>query len=158
MLGQAAHAYGRSFVQWGGVTTPKDPNHADTSAKEIQRWFQYLTNHINGACCGEGDGYPAEIDIEATPTHPGKGHVSDPSGKEIWVGGYLIKTKPRLVGDLAFEFNWDRVTQERQGNPFDTAYVFLIVRDHGDGTADIARNNELYPDGVYCVAPIPKYY
>ena len=100
---------------------------------------------MNGSCCGEGDGYPAVIDEEATPEHAGSGHVLDPSGKEIWVNGYVVKVKPPLHGDLTFTFDYNHVTKEQLGNPFDYAMVFLHTN-----LGEIERN--IYPfGGVYCV-------
>ncbi len=131
----------------------------NTNPPEIRKWFETLTNHQGGSCCGEADGYPAAIDQEATPDHPGRGHVIDPSAKEIWVNGKHLKTRPKLTGDLTFEFSWNHVTLEQQSNPFEYAYVFVNVSDDGNGNFHINRNTSwgLYP-GIYCVVPLPNIY
>jgi hypothetical protein len=124
--------------------------HADTHPPDIQNWFAYLSNHINGACCGEADGYPAEVvHMPSPPVNnraktDGVACITDPAGKDVVVRGVTIKTKHAVKGNLCATFSWDQLTQEKQGNPFDHAYVFVHLRI--DDTIDY----------LYCVAPLPQ--
>lgn len=129
----------------------------NTNPPEIRKWFETLQNHMGGSCCGEADGYPAAIDEEATPTHIGRGHVLDPSAKEIWVNGVHLKTRPKLSGDLTFEFTYNQVTKEQQGNPFGYAYVFVNTVDDGNGNFHINKASGLW-QGIYCVVPLPNIF
>lgn len=125
---------------------------ADTNPPLVQNWFANLVNHLNGACCGEHDGYPAKI--ERMPSAPrgnyapedGYACVTEPAGKEIIVQGIKLKTKPTIKGNLCVYFSWNQLTQEHQGNPMDVAYVFVRVKM--DNTIDY----------VYCVAALPQVY
>ena len=118
----------------------------DTNPTAIQLWYQTLTNRMGGSCCGESDAYPAEIIKEPTPESyesDGVAEIVDPSGKDIWVKGVLIKMRPALTGNLTVHFNWYRMTREVYGNPLGHAIVFVNV--NSDGTIH----------EVYCVVIVP---
>jgi hypothetical protein len=134
---------------------PDDPNHADTNPKETQKWFAQLRNRIDGGCCGEGDGYSAAIDEDASEDHPGRGHVLDRTAKEIWANGRKIKVRPALADDESgeFQFDYTLVTKEKFGTPLKTAFVFLSMRK--DGHID---RDDTWIYGVYCVVPLPPSF
>lgn len=134
----------------GTPTAAQDTSHPDTNPPGFQQWYQQLRNRQNGSCCGEADGYAAEVDHEASPEHEGSGHVVDPSAKEIWVNGWKVKDRQALSGDLTFHFTWDQMGQEKFGNPTNSAIVFLHVTN-----GQIDRTNPNWPDGVYCLVMLP---
>lgn len=148
----AVHSCGPDLAHAQYAPVPPDLSHPDTNPRQIRDWFSNIRNRLNGSCCGEGDGYPAQIDVEATPEHDGKGHVIDPSAKEIWAGGYNMKNRPELQGDLTFTFKWDQMVQEKYGNPLDHAIVFL----HVEGRRITSVESMPYPNGVYCVVLLPQ--
>jgi hypothetical protein len=130
---------------------PPDMSHPDTNSDVVSNWFTYLQNREGSSCCGIGDAYEAAIDVEATPTKPGRGYVIDPSAREVWHNGYLVAKRPALSGDLSFTFEYQKMTPEKLGNPTRTAMVFLNIRD---GKIDRAN----YYGGVYCVVTLPPMF
>lgn len=128
----------------------------DTNPPDIQLWYQSLTNRMGGSCCGEADGYAANVIKEPTlldRVHGGWGTITDgvacitdPSAKEIWVHGFLLKTRPGLKPGQCINFSSIMMTREKHGNPFDHAIVFL--RADLEGTVSY----------VYCVVPLAQIY
>lgn len=109
-----------------------------TNPEAIHQWFVKLQNHQGGMCCEEADGYPAEITHEPTPTdggytYNGVAHITDTSAKDIYLNGVLIKHRPALdpTKNLTIKFSYRLTTLEKQGNPFDHAWVFLRANDDG---------------------------
>lgn len=141
-------AHGQGMVY---PPAPEDANHPDTNPPAIRDWMVHLSNRVGGQCCGDGDGYPAMIDEQPTATLPGHGHVIDPSRKEIWVHGRMIKARPALKGDLNFTFWHYQETPETLGTPLTTAFVFLNV----DLNTGLITPMPAWPEGVFCVVPLP---
>jgi len=133
-------------------TAPADPSHPDTNPPAISEWFTSLHNHQGGQCCGEADGYPAEV-IQETTSREGEHYlmrgvarITDPSRKEIWKNGHLIKTRDAITsGDLTVKFSYMLTSLEKYGNPLPHALVFVRVTE---GKIDY----------VYCVVPLAPLY
>ena len=128
------------------------PAQENTNPFEIQKWFKDLTNRMGGSCCAEADGYPAVVlkmptvhDAQGRPSYiqDGEALITDPSAKDIYVAGVLIKTRPAITGDLHVHFSWMEMAKEVHGNPFDNAYVFV-------------RTDGVRITAVYCVVIVPQ--
>lgn len=126
--------------------------HPDTNPPEVAKWFREIHNRESGSCCAEGDGYPAAIDEEAEPGHPGHGHIIDPSEKEIWSKGCLIKTRPALAPPYDFTFSYEKTVHEKYGNPTKTALVF------GGSTWDAGAKMPHLMTPPYCVVMLPPSF
>ena len=128
---------------------PAPEGASPTNTKEVSEWIAHLTNHIGGSCCGEGDKY--DVEISEMPTckeglydkDPGTATVIEPSPRPVVTQDHELIEKPKIKGNLTFQFGCSKVTHERFGNPLPHAIAFIGVDSFGAIQT------------VYCVVPLP---
>ena len=120
----------------------------------LAEWFMSLRREDNMSCCGLGDAYPCQILREADPDKPYEdtGLVQITDGRELNVLNNTVH-RPALRRGLQIAFPFFKMTKEKNGNPTDTAWIFLSVYEANPPSAETNGVGQ-----VYCVVPLPVGY
>src|SRR5271165_3694619 len=118
--------------------------------KALAEWFSSLHRIDDFSCCGLGDAYPCQILIEADPSKPFEdtGLVRITDGRELHLMNNTVERK-YLPRGLEIKYAYHKITDEKSGNPTDTAWIFLSVYGE-EGKSEVGK--------VYCVVPLPPSY
>lgn len=149
-LGAAALVY--LMFGCGVITRGQAHDWTGQNLESLADWFSSLRREVDHmSCCGLGDAYPARILIEADPNKPfedtGVAEITDGRALSMMDGGAQRVALP--FGTL-IKFSYYKVTSQHDGNPTNTAWVFLSAYENHMGPGG---SNEV--GQVYCVVPLP---
>jgi hypothetical protein len=112
----------------------------------VVKWFEslQLPDDRPKRCCGKGDAYKIQIVRDAL------GERDDEMGEAVITDGAAIEfpdgtRRLELPNGLRFRFPKSKLNPLSDGNPTDTAWVFVAIRT--------GPPNEITK--IYCVIPLP---
>ena len=118
----------------------------------LNSWFESLHRKVDDfSCCGLGDAYTIRILKEADPAnqteYTGEAEIVDGRAKDIPIKDHqgdaaVIHRRP-LPDGFRFNFKYNNLAREAEGNPTPHAWAFLGV--YSDNVLST----------VYCIVPLP---